>query len=81
MGVCTTKPCVQLYSWTEQPGLVAAQGTGAVMLDLQDKAGTNSNLILLSTAGLGAVSVDLCRKNVWEKQIGFFPEELHIVCW
>lgn len=73
MGVCTTKPCIQLYSWTgEQPDLVTAQGTGAVMLDLQDKAGTNSNLILLSTAGLGALSVALCRKNFWEKQIGFF---------
>jgi len=66
-------PGVQLCSWTgEQPGLVAAQGIGAVMLDLQDKPGTNSNLILLSTAGLGAVSLDLCRKNSWGKQIRFF---------
>lgn len=73
VGVCTTKPGVQLYSWAgEQPDLVAAQGTGAVMLDLQDKPGTNSNLILLSTAGLCTVSLDLCRKNFWGKQIQFF---------
>lgn len=59
-GVCTTKPGMQLYSWTgEQPDLVAAQGTGAIVLDLQDKPGTNSNSVLLSTAGLGAVSLDL----------------------
>lgn len=70
VGVCTTKAGVQLHSWTgEQPDLVAAQGTGAVVPDLQDKPGTSSNLILLSTAGLGAVSLDLCRKNSWGKQI------------
>lgn len=73
-GIYTTKAmhaAVQLDR-REQPALVTAQGTAAVVLDLQEKPGTNSNLILLSTAGLGSVSLDLCRKNFWGKQIGFF---------
>lgn len=70
VGVCSPSPGVQLDRGAA--ALLAAQGTAAVGLDLQDKPATNSNPISLSTAGLGAVSLDLCRKNFWGKQIGFF---------
>lgn len=63
MGVCSTKPTCSCTAGAEQPDLVAAQGTGAIVLDLQHKPGTNNYLILLSTAGLGAVSLGLCREN------------------
>lgn len=80
MGVCSTKPTCSCTAGAGQLDLVAAQGTGAIVLDLQDKPSTSNCLILLSTAGLGAVSLDLCRENFWGKQIGFFRKSSRL-CW
>lgn len=68
-GVCSPSPGVQLEQGAA--ALLTAQGTAAIRLDLQDKPATNSNPISLSTAGLGTVSLDLCRSNFWGRQIWF----------